>query len=438
MGSRLGLVDARSGDMTLIGAEGGVVGTWAWSPSGDRLLFAGDTTYSGHLDFYLYDVATGQTRRLTDDLICLADAGRLGQAPPAPPVWLDKRQALFHAFKGGASELHVIDTETGQTELIRAWQALHSGLSLDAHHRYVVQTRVSLDGPSEVIVFERQAGQERVVSDHNAALLRERPPARWERFDIQRAGLTVEAWLLKPPDFDPARRYPVILDVHGGPQAFHGYGFDPVHQMLATNGFLLVYSNPRGSTTYGRDFTLRVRRDWGGEDFRDLMAVVDAVLERPYADGGRLGIYGSSYGGYMTAWTITQTDRFRAAVCRAPVYDLRSFYGTSDIGYAWADYQFGGPPHEHWEWYVAHSPSTFAHRATTPTLIIVGEADDRTPVSQAEQMFVDLVRAGCETEFARYPGGSHLFFRPGGPPEHRIDFFQRVLGWFQERLGGPT
>jgi dipeptidyl aminopeptidase/acylaminoacyl peptidase len=150
---------------------------------------------------------------------------------------------------------------------------------------------------------------------------------------VQRAGLTIEAWLLKPFDFDPARQYPMVLDVHGGPQGFHGYDFDPVQQLLAAQGFLVVFCNPRGSVTYGRTFTRHVWQDWGGEDYLDLMAVVDAALERPYVDRERLGIYGSSYGGYMTAWAITQTRRFKAAVSRAPVstwsrFTVRATSGT--------------------------------------------------------------------------------------------------------------
>jgi dipeptidyl aminopeptidase/acylaminoacyl peptidase len=437
-GSRLGLLDVGTGEMRLVGEEAGVVGIWAWSPTGDRVLFAGDTVVTGQLDFFVYELASSRLRRLTDDLACLPDAGRMGVAPPAAPVWLDQRRALFHAFQGGSSRIYIVDTESGRTELIASWDALHSGLSLDAAHRRVVQARSSLEGPNELYVTDLETAQGRTISDHNAALIEERPPAGWERFDVERGGLTIEAWLLKPPDFDPTRRYPLILDVHGGPQSFYGYGFDPIQQLLASNGFLVLFCNPRGSTTYGRDFTLRVRRDWGGEDFHDLMGVLDAATERPYVDCERLGMYGSSYGGYMVAWAIGQTDRFKAAVSRAPVFDLESMYGTSDIGHSWSEAQYGGPPHERPDWYAAHSPSTFAHRATTPTLIIHGEEDERCPIGQGEQMFVALSKAGCETELVRYPGGSHLFFRPGGVPEHRIDFFERVLGWLQERLGGPV
>ena len=162
-----------------------------------------------------------------------------------------------------------------------------------------------------------------------------------------------------------------------------------------------------------------------------------ALAARPYVDPARLGIYGFSYGGYMTAWAIGQTDRFAAAVCGAPVFDLESFYGTSDVGHIFGANEFGAAPHEAPAWYAAHSPSTFAHRARTPTLILHGEADERCPIGQGEQMFVALKRAGCEVEFARYPGGSHEGPR-FGPPAHTEDFLARTLAWFKRHLGEPA
>jgi dipeptidyl aminopeptidase/acylaminoacyl peptidase len=198
-----------------------------------------------------------------------------------------------------------------------------------------------------------------------------------------------------------------------------------------------VYANPRGSGSYGHSFAQQVIEGWGGEDYRDLMAVVDTLLERPYVDRERLGIYGSSYGGYMTAWTIGQTERFRAAVSSAPVFDLESFYGTSDVGHIFGEREFGSAPHAGQAWYAAHSPSTFAHQARTPTLILHGEADERCPIGQGEQMFVALVKAGCEVEFVRYPGGSHGF-SGNGPAEHRLDVLERILAWFRHYLGEPV
>ncbi len=437
MCSQLGLIDVASGATTRIGPETGMVGCWAWSPAGDRILFAGEPTRTWQLDFFLYDVARGEVRPLTDDLPSLPDSGFPTIAPPAQPVWLDDRRALFHAFRAGASGLFVIDTHNGRVEPIHEWPALHAGLSVDNGRRYAVQAHTSLEATGEISVVDLASGQSTRITANNAPVLRERPPARWEKLVVRRGDLAIDAWLLKPADFDPSRRYPVVLDVHGGPNGYYGFGFNAVQQCLATNGFLVVFANPRGSSSYGRHFTQQVIRDWGGEDYRDLMAVVDAVLERPYADRSRTGIYGYSYGGYMTAWVISQTDRFQAAVCGAPCFDLESMYGTSDIGHTFGELQWGGPPHEAEAWYRAHSPSTFAHQTRTPTLIVHGEADHRCPIGQGEQMFVALTRAGCEVEFVRYPGASHLFLR-SGPPEHREDYLTRVLGWFTSHLGAPA
>ncbi|MBX6341604.1 MAG: S9 family peptidase, partial [Thermomicrobiaceae bacterium] len=356
---------------------------------------------------------------------------------PSPPVWLDERRVLFHGVERAASGLYLLDVEAGDVRPLHRWEAQCAGLSVDPGGRYAVQAYSALDTAGEVSVYDLEAGEARIVTRHNDALLTQAPPATWERFDIQRGEFTIECWLLTPPGFDPARRYPLVLEVHGGPNWYYGYGFDPVRECLATHGFLVLYANPRGSITYGRRFTEQVFRDWGGEDFKDLMAAVDKALERPYADPERVGIWGYSYGGYMTAWAIGQTHRFKAAVCGAPCFDLESMFGTSDISHLFGELQWGGAPHEVPEWYAAHSPSTYAHRATTPTLIVHGEADERCPIGQGEQMFVALEKAGCEVEFARYPGGSHLFL-VDGPPPHREDLLARTLAWFQSHLGGPV
>ncbi len=357
--------------------------------------------------------------------------------PPSQPVWLDDRRVLLHAVRAGASGLYVVDVESGEIETLAADPALRVGLSVDDASRFVVQGHASLETTGEIALFDRETREGKIVTTYNQALLEEAPPARWERLEIRRDPYAIEAWLLTPPDFDPAKRYPVVLDVHGGPNGHYGHRFLGDQQCLATNGFLVVFANPRGSSSYGRDFTQQVVGDWGGEDYLDLMAVVDAVLERPYADPDRLGIAGFSYGGYMTAWTIGQTDRFSAAVCGAPVFDLESFYGTSDIGHVFGELQWGNPPHLAPDWVAAHSPSTFAHRVRTPTLILHGEADQRCPIGQGEQMFVALHKAGCPVEFVRYPGASHLFLA-GGHPAHRADYLSRMLAWFKSHLGDPA
>jgi dipeptidyl aminopeptidase/acylaminoacyl peptidase len=433
MCSQLGLTSVETGATRLIGPELGVVAAWAWSPASDRILFAGDTEQTWQTDLFVYDLASDAIRRLTDDLACLPVGGRPGLVPPSPPVWLDERKVLLHAIRAGASGLYVVDVETGRVEPVHQGRSLNVGLSVDAGRRVAVQGYASLETTGDVVAIDLATGTERLVRQTNAAVLAEAPPAPWERFDVQRGGFTIEAWLLKPPDFDPSRRYPLILDIHGGPNGHYGYSFSPTQQCLATNGFVVVYCNPRGSGSYGRHFTQQVTQDWGGEDYLDLMAVVDATLARPSVDPERTGIFGYSYGGYMTAWTIGQTNRFKAAVCGAPCFDLESMYGTSDISHTFGDLQWGGAPHLVPEWYAARSPSNFAHRARTPTLIVHGEADERCPIGQGEQMFIALKKAGCEVEFVRYPGGAHSF-PTFGPPEHRADYLGRVLAWFREHL----
>lgn len=437
MHSRLGLVDVASGAVELVGPEDGVVGLWAWSPAGDRVLFAGEPGRTWQLDLFLLSVANGAIRRLTDDLPCAPDTGYPTVSAPSPPVWLNDGRVLLHAVRAGRSGLYTVDVASGEVTTLQSADALRSGLSVDRERRVAVQSHASFAATGEIAVVDLATGEDRVVTAVNADILAEHPPARWEQIEVDREPWTIEAWLLFPPDFDPTTRYPVVLDVHGGPNGFSGHRLQGVQQTLATAGFLVVVANPRGSGSYGRAFTQQVTRDWGGEDYRDLMAVVDAVVARPYADPERVGIYGFSYGGYMTAWTIGQTDRFKAAVCGAPVFDFESFYGTSDIGHVFGELQWGAAPREGAAWYASRSPSSFAHRVTTPTLIMHGEADQRCPIGQGEQMFVALLKAGCDVAFVRYPGASHLF-TSGGAPAHRADFLGRVEEWFRTHLGAAT
>jgi len=426
-GAQLVLVDVESGHCQAITSAGGIVESWAWSPDGERLVYTADPDHTLQLDFFRYEIATGVTRRLTDDV----QAELEGQ-----PVWVDESHVLFNAIRKGSSGLELLDTDTGSTELLERADCRGGEISIDAAARLVVQARTTLTSTGEIIVFDRHTGAVRAVTDYAEPVLAEHPPALWEKLSVPHDGYLIDAWLLKPPDFDPARRYPVILDVHGGPSSSHGPRFIDHQQCWATHGFLVVSPNPRGSTSYGRQFARQVIRDWGGGDFRDLMAVVDAVLQLPYADPQRTGIFGISYGGYLTAWTISQTDRFKAAICGEPIFDLESDYGTSDVAFNGLERHGGGPPHAERQWYDTHSPSTFAHQTRTPTLIFHGEADARCPIGQSEQMFTALKKAGCEVEYVRYPNGSHMFFLLG-PPEHRADFLARTLAWFSEHLGGP-
>jgi dipeptidyl aminopeptidase/acylaminoacyl peptidase len=432
--SQLLLLDEDGDERARIGVDEGSVGTWAWSPDGSTILLDGTDVPSPVTDYYRYDVASGDLTKITDDAGFSSVAGFPTISLPDQPVWTSDRTALIHGIKAGASGIWELDVQTGDIQPLVWWNATHGGFSADAAGNRIVQVRGSLDVSGELVLVDMAAGETTRLTHLNDGLFAEFPLARHEKITIDRGDWPIDAWVMTPADFDPSMRYPVILDVHGGPHGNYGYTFNIGQQLMAAAGYVVVAANPRGSGTYGRVFAEAVRGDWGGEDWKDLQAVLDAVLENDWADRDRTAIYGYSYGGFMTSWAIGQTDRFKAAVCGAPVFDLRSFYGTSDIGHVWAPTQWGGDIADIEAFLVERSPSTWIHRATTPTLIVHGEEDQRCPIGQGEEMFIGLKTAGCEVEFVRYPGGSHLMLR-GGPLSHRIDYYQRVIGWLDRHLG---
>ncbi|TAK21243.1 MAG: S9 family peptidase [Chloroflexota bacterium] len=431
--SQLELSAIEGDERRIVGDPYGTVGTWAWSLDGTSILFTADPDRSGQPEHYVYSLADGSTRQITRDSMIVPNSGFPEMIPAAQPIWLDTGTVLFSGSRAGASGIYRLDIATGATMEESRDLSMRNGFSTDTALRYIAQSFAGPTETGEIVVTDRVARTDRVITSLSADVLAVHSLPTWERFEITRAGFTIDSWLLKPPGFDPARRYPAVIDIHGGPQAFYGYGFTPMQMSLAAAGFLVLVSNPRGSSSYGRAFVNAVRRDWGGEDYADLMAVVDAVAARPYCDEKRFGVFGYSYGGYMTSWIIGHTDRFAAAVCGAPCFNLVSMYGSSDIGHSFGAHHWGGAPHENWDWYVEHSPSTYAHHARTPTLLAHGEADDRCPIGQSEEMYTALKVAGCPVEYARYPGGSHLFQRLG-PPSHRFDYLERVVNWFRRYL----
>jgi dipeptidyl aminopeptidase/acylaminoacyl peptidase len=243
----------------------------------------------------------------------------------------------------------------------------------------------------------------------------------------------IQGWILKPPGFDPNRKYPMILQIHGGPHAMYANAFMHEFHLMAARGYVVVYTNPRGSAGYGEEFTRATHLRWGETDMPDVMAAVDHVLSLGYVDESRMGVTGGSYGGYMTLWVIGHTDRFKAAVTQRCVSNLYSFYGTSDIGWTFIDYEFGGNAWEQREHYMKYSPITYVDKMTTPLLIVHSERDFRCPIEQAEQVFISLKKLGREVEFVRVPDETHNLSRTG-KPKHRQDRLDYIVGWFDKHL----
>ena len=269
------------------------------------------------------------------------------------------------------------------------------------------------------------------LSAHNDQLARstaltEPEEIKFESFD----GTTVQGWLMKPADWREDRRYPLILSIHGGPHGMYGWGFNPTFQAYAARGYAVLYLNPRGSSGYGQKFSDGTLREWGGGDYRDLMAGVDEVLRKnSWIDAERLGVTGGSYGGFMTNWVVTQTMRFKAAVAQASVSNLISFYATSlyqDLIHA----EFGGFPWDDYDLLWRWSPLRYVKQAQTPLLLIHGEQDNDVHITQAEEMYMALKRRGVETVLVRYPREGHGLREP----QHRLDALERTLAWFDRFL----
>ena len=246
-------------------------------------------------------------------------------------------------------------------------------------------------------------------------------------------GTAIQGWLVKPPDFDPEQRYPLVLSIHGGPHVMwsrHEPTMWHEWQTLAARGYVVLACNPRGSDGYGRDFRADLRTKWGEADLPDLLAGVEAVLARGYVDPERLVVTGGSYGGFMTAWVIGHDSRFRAAVAQRGVYDLISFYSTSDIPRL-TEWEFDAAPWEDPELLWKYSPLSYVKDIHTPLLLIHSENDFRAPIPSAEGLFVALRRLKRDVKMVRYPRDGHELSR-SGEPKHRVDRLERIADWFDQ------
>jgi dipeptidyl aminopeptidase/acylaminoacyl peptidase len=247
-------------------------------------------------------------------------------------------------------------------------------------------------------------------------------------------GWLIEGWLLKPETLDPGRLQPLVLQIHGGPHGQYGYAFFHELQVLAGMGYVVLYLNPRGSDGYGERFRREVVRDWGGKDYVDLMSALDQVIERTgYVDTSRMGVAGGSYGGYMTNWVISQTNRFSAAVSMRSIANLVSEYAQHDI-VLWGALELGPPPWPDSDELWRRSPIRYVKNIRTPLLLTCGEMDLRCAISQSEEMFGAMALLGKTVELVRFPEESHDLSR-NGRPDRRVERLRRIGGWFERFLG---
>jgi acylaminoacyl-peptidase len=284
--------------------------------------------------------------------------------------------------------------------------------------------------PGDVAVLAAGAAKPRLLTALNDDLLSQRDLGEVEEiwYESSRDKRKIQGWIVKPPGFDPAKRYPLLLEIHGGPFADYGDRFDFEKQVYAGMGYVVVYANPRGSTSYGEEFGNLIHHAYPGDDFYDLDAGVDAVISRGYVDEQNLFVGGGSGGGVLTAWVIGRTKRFRAAAAYYPVINWISWVLTADMASYGVKYWFPGLPWDHVEHYMKRSLLSVVKNVVTPTLVITGEEDYRTPMSESEQYYTALKLLKVETALVRVPGEPHGIRRR---PSHHMAKMLNIAAWFE-------
>ena len=427
----------------LAGKQSTVLADWAniesasFTPDGTRIVFVGRPDDGKPIgtksDLYALDLSSGDIECRSGGLD-VGVGGRIMLDMPVASLSLqhvmlsaDGKSAYATVQRGGTD--HIYRVALSGAEVI---EAVTSGDSvdfpLDLRGDQLLYARTTLNSPPDLHLADLASGASRQLTQLNADFLGGLALPLTERLNwLSVDGVSVEGWYMKPPRGEAP--YPTILYIHGGPHLAYGYGFHFDFQMLAGAGYGLLFLNHRASTGYGDNFSTAIKGDWGNLDYKDLMSGVDHAIELDLADADRLGVCGLSGGGNLSCWIVGQTTRFKAAIPQNPVTNWRSFYGTSDIGIYFGVEQMGGHPQEIPEVYERCSPITYAHRCTTPTLMVQSELDWRCPAEQGEQFYTVLKANGCTVEMLRQPGGSHGASISGAVNLRRAHN-EAMLDWF--------
>lgn len=439
------LISADGSNLRKVEAPAGPKSALRWSPDGKWLAYVGnpypEDSYPRNDHVWRVSPEGGDAVDLIPQLDNTVGVGTLTDVREfgggAPLLWSADSQTLYFLVseRGGVYPYRVRVDGTHFEKLLDGDLEVADLSVAHDEHRFSLLIG-SPTAPHEVF-FAHRAGNTldlRPLTALNQSLLDEVMLVSPEEFEVEADdGVKVHGWLLKPPDFDPSRRYPTILMIHGGPHAMYGRVFFHEFQLHAAEGYVVAYTNPRGSVGYGEAFARAIKGDWGNRDFKDLMTIADYLASLPFVDPERMGVAGGSYGGYMTNWIVGHTDRFKAAITDRSVVNLVSMGGTSDFPQIPNRYwqgNFWDEPQKLWEC----SPLAYAGRIQTPLLIIHSEGDLRCPISEADQLFSALKRLKREVLYIRYPQESSHGLSRSGPPDLRRDRLERYLAWWREHL----
>ena len=405
---------------TMVGNESAL----AWSPDSRRISYTSRAGRFTQLNLFVIDAAGGTPKSLTSGW----------RYEPDAYYWRPDGSIVMSASIGGSSALFSVDPATAKmTELVGGRRRMANFSPDNAVSKFAfVCTWVT--APTELCVIDADGKNERRLTGFNTSLNNEVDWRDAERFTYKSVGdREIEGWLMKPFGYTSGRRYPLVLYIHGGPHSQYNEGWFDEFQSLAGAGFMVLYTNPRGSSGYGADFTYSIRGRWGDEDYMDLMKAIDLMVARADVDSTRMGVTGGSYGGFMTGWITTKGQRFRAAQVDRADMNWRSWYGGSDAAQGLTETELYGKPWEKGNIYDAVSPIYFVQNVRTPTLIVHSEEDTRVTIGQGDEWFTALKKQGVPVEYIRYPRSSHELSR-SGEPWLLVDRLGRLRDWFSHWL----
>ena len=433
------LLDIETRKETVILDEQGFFGNVAFSKDDRYIAYTGyDMTFQNvtQADVFVYDQTNGQTMNVTAGIDApIGDesiSDHLQQTIAPGVVWTEDEQLYFQLSSMGEVRLYAATLDgaiypaTGEEEHVYGYDVARNA-------EFALLTVSTMTNPGELYRQSIATGERTKLTSFNEGWLKKVKVVEPETIQYTNGNENIQGWLMKPANFTEGQTYPLIVEIHGGPHAMYGYTYFHEMQVLAAQGYGVLYLNPRGSHGYSQAFVDAVRGDYGGGVYEDIMAGLDEVLKtESWIDETRLGVTGGSYGGFMTNWIVGHSNRFKAAVTQRSISNWVSFFGVSNIGYYFTDWHLkAGMPDVDTLW--KQSPLKYAENIDTPLLILHAERDFVCPIEQAEQLFITLKDLGKETEFVRFPESDHNMSRTG-KPNLRIARLEEITGWFKRYL----
>jgi dipeptidyl aminopeptidase/acylaminoacyl peptidase len=442
------VIPARGGRARRIPVPVGFKGMPVFSPDGKTIAYLGvrgrGSWWRNSSVWTVPAAGRGPARELTRKFDIHCTSWTINDMPGGPemrpPTWSrDGKKIYFQVSIHGNTLLYSIAPSGSRKSLdvVIGDRGVVGAQSFDREQKKLAYFHADMTYPGDIWVRNvggRDVGVPKRLTDVNGQVMRNVDLGQLEEVWFKGAGGNrLQGWILKPPGFRKNRKYPSILEIHGGPRVQYGNFFMHEFYYLAAQGYVVYFCNPRGGQGYGEAHSKAIWNNWGTVDYDDLMAWANYVRRKRYIDGRRMGVTGGSYGGYMTNWIIGQTDLFKAAVTQRSVSNLISMWGSSDFNWAFQEEIGNKPPWANLNDYWRQSPMKHIGKATTPTLVIHSEQDLRCAIEQGEQIFVALKRLGVDTEMVRFPDEPHGLSR-GGRTDRRIERLKHILRWFDKYL----